>query len=169
MSGWLNVVRLFFAAALLVLLFGMFFPPYGEPRGVRYKIQCISNLKQIGTAMLIYVDDHDSRFPASDWIDAVMPHAKGNEELFTCPEVNVLKQKWGFAMNLELMGSSAKKIVDPSTKPMLFEIDALARNVVANLKARNLDRHKRQGSAGSVICRADSSTKFIRADTPLPE
>lgn len=135
---------------------------------MRYKIQCISNMKQMGTSMLIYLGDNDNRFPAADWIDAVMPYSK-NEWLFTCPEINALKQKWGFAMNVKLLGTDAKKIADPVSKPMLFETDALARNVAANLRTRNLDRHKRQGAAGSVICRADSSTKFIRADTPFPE
>lgn len=58
---------------------------------------CLSNLKQIGTGIMIYEADFDDRMPPRDaWIDATYPYTK-RLEAFHCP--NLEGSPWGYAFN----------------------------------------------------------------------
>lgn len=103
---------------------------------------CRSNLKQLGYALQIYMTDSDERLPPTGWAAELEPYIK-NEDMLTCPIVSRdRKAKFGYAMNSEVMGIDAAKVKDPAKTVVFFETDALGRGVVANLAARNRDRHK---------------------------
>lgn len=164
----INILHVVVGIALLLIAGAIIFPVVG---GHHYspKTACISNLKQVGTGTLIYMSDFDDRYPIKAWQDEIDPYVK-NRDLYSCPEItNERKAKWGYAMNYELLGREQKP-EDLSKIPLLFETDALAPNVVANIGSRSTTRHKskQDGIGGSVITFADSSTKFVKAGTPLP-
>lgn len=74
-------------------------------------------------------------------------------------------------MNLELMGKSPQSVVNPDKKPLFFEVNALALDVIANIAARSLDRHPGYSNgnkiAGSNILRVDGSAKYIPAEAKV--
>lgn len=103
---------------------------------------CMHNLKQLGFALQIYASDYDERLPATGWGDELKPFYK-NEDMLTCPIVRKDKQsEFGYAMNSAIMGLDGSNVKDPAKTVAFFETDALGRGVVANLAARNPDRHK---------------------------
>lgn len=157
-KGWLQIV----AAVICFSIAFTFFPPTTLKDGA-LKAYCISNLKQLSTAQLIYLDDHDQRFQSAAWSDPILPYTK-NPDLLTCPKFYKEKDgKYGYAMNFELVGANAKEFGDPETTPLFFEIDALAKDVVANVEAYSTTRHSRSGKPiGGVVSYLDTRTKFVK-------
>src|SRR5690349_1645535 len=66
------VVLVLTLGVLSVLLFPIFFQArIGNGRGV------VSNLKQVGLALVMYAGDYDERLPLKDtWMDATFPYCK---------------------------------------------------------------------------------------------
>lgn len=156
------------ALAIFALLAGalLLIPIYPGSKASIHKA-CISHLKQSGTMTQVYLADFDDRFPASNWADPMLPYLK-QEEIMQCPLVVKSRKKWGYAMSYKLMGIPASKVANVSEEPMFFEIDALAKDVIANVGARSLDRHQRDGhTKGSNIAHADASARFYPANRKL--
>lgn len=84
------------------------------------KTACLSNIKQLGIAVMIYLADHDDRFSmnASKLKTTLNPYLK-NDRLWTCP----LTPKAGaaYSMNARLLGKSAAQLADPANTVMLYE------------------------------------------------
>ena len=109
--------------------------PAGHSKGSAIKTACISNLKQLSTANVIYFADNDDRFPNRDsWRDAIAPHVKSDRPLI-CPII--LKKKnpqiFGYAVNRIL--SNARYPVRPEVTIHLFESNNLSRNASGDLSS----------------------------------
>lgn len=139
-------------AAMACILGFLLLPLIAQDRHPRRSV-CTSQMRQLGTSLIMYLGDNDERFPTKTWHDEIMPYAK-NVNLFSCDAV----KKWGYAFNRDLLGRDASKVPDHANFPMLFETDALAKDVVANLAARVKVRHGR----GSYICRVDSGVRLVK-------
>jgi prepilin-type processing-associated H-X9-DG protein len=150
---WHGVVALFSIA----LVAAVFFPVYAGDGRTR-PTQCLSNVKQLAVGLQIYLTDSDDRLPARGWLPEMEPYLK-NDDMLTCPLVP--HGRYGYAMNAALMGIDANTVKAPAKTPLFFETDALGRGVVANLAARNRDRHDGKGSNISYL---DSHAKFILKD-----
>ena len=114
--------RLLAASWLFFGLLTLIFTPIyaGQPSGNR-KIWCLSNIKQLGTAMAIYASDYDERYPlAASWHEELGPYTK-NEDLFHC---SVATSPWSYAMNASMAGTHEETIKDPTFKVLLFEANA---------------------------------------------
>jgi prepilin-type N-terminal cleavage/methylation domain-containing protein/prepilin-type processing-associated H-X9-DG protein len=109
-SGF-TLIELLVVIAVIVLVAGIIFPVFSKVRENGRATSCLSNLKQIGTASLMYAQDFDESFamnrlpdethipkPCNDtamdlsglegskntWKRAVMPYIK-NKQVFRCP------------------------------------------------------------------------------------
>lgn len=165
----INILHVVVGIALLLIAGAIIFPVFGGHHHSP-KIACMSNLKQLGTSTLIYMSDFDDRYPIKAWQDEIYPYAK-YDDLYSCVEiVSEKKSKWGYAMNYEVLGKEVTTPENDAKTPILFETDALAPNVVANVGSRSTTRHKskQDGIGGSNISFADTHTKFYKAGTPLP-
>lgn len=158
----LNVLHVVLLMALVLGVIG--FPLLAGGRPATYKTVCISNLKQLSTGTIIYQGDFDERLPNRDWVEATMLYTK-TTSLYTCPDVARQKGRWGYAMGYALLGKDGRKIAKPAETPMYFEVDALAKDVVTNIGARSLLRHK----TGSNVGRVDGSVKFVPRGTHLED
>ncbi len=167
-SARFNIFHVVFALALGMVLFVFFAPSfYVNDHRRSAHMQCLSNLKQLGSSIQIYLSDFDERFPHRTWVDPMEPYTK-NWSLFTCTTIALKEKKWGYAMSYKIMGVPASKIANAAQEPVFFEIDALAKDVVANIGARSLDRHPSHGrTKGSNVARADASARFFPANRKL--
>jgi prepilin-type N-terminal cleavage/methylation domain-containing protein/prepilin-type processing-associated H-X9-DG protein len=99
-----TLIELLVVIAIIAILAAILFPVFAQARERARMSACASNLRQIGHAMLMYVDDYDGTFPYSRfhapdfmshisarkgkytyvWKNAISPYLK-SIDLFACP------------------------------------------------------------------------------------
>jgi prepilin-type N-terminal cleavage/methylation domain-containing protein len=62
LSGF-TLIELLVVIAIIAILAAILFPVFARAREQARKTTCLSNLKQIGTAAMMYVQDYDETFP----------------------------------------------------------------------------------------------------------
>lgn len=65
-----TLIELLVVIAIIAILAAILFPVFAKAREAARKSQCSSNLKQIATGMLMYVQDYDETFPAAYAVQA---------------------------------------------------------------------------------------------------
>src|SRR5438093_498881 len=113
-----TLVELLLIVAILVILAAVLFPVFAQARARGRAAVCTSNLRQIVQAGLMYVSDHDERFPscylsptppyAVDPSLLLQPYLRGWAVLY-CPErrtvmPDCLDPEHGFRPNSRCMG-----------------------------------------------------------------
>lgn len=103
-----TLIELLVVIAIIAILAAILFPVFARAREQARKSACISNLKQIGTAILMYAQDYDEQIVpvatgvcpgpnAFGWGDLVQPYVK-NYKVLECPS-NVVKIQLNNAVN----------------------------------------------------------------------
>jgi prepilin-type N-terminal cleavage/methylation domain-containing protein len=59
-----TLIELLVVIAIIAILAAILFPVFARAREAARRTTCISNLKQIGTATMMYVQDYDENFPS---------------------------------------------------------------------------------------------------------
>ncbi len=103
-----TLIELLVVIAIIAILAAILFPVFARAREKAKQTSCLSNLKQIGTAAVMYVTDYDdnlfghiagTRYPQNPgdltwpwsspyymWHQQIYPYVK-NLQLFTCPSM----------------------------------------------------------------------------------
>ena len=107
-----TLIELLVVIAIIAILAAILFPVFAQAREKARQASCQSNLKQIGLAFKMYVQDYDERWPSSQpitpnsgntvgrkgsrgqdfgfdgWIsNALIPYTK-NQQIYICPSLN---------------------------------------------------------------------------------
>lgn len=95
MRGAFTLIELLVVIAIIAILAAILFPVFARAREKARQAACLSNIKQISLAMLMYVQDYDERFPfyamgsytVSPWV--FWPHQLQvyikNWDVYGCP------------------------------------------------------------------------------------
>lgn len=82
-----TLIELLVVIAIIAILAAILFPVFAQAKEAAKKASCLSNLKQMGTAALLYLGDHDDHYPQSAYSlenQLLMPGS--NDHVFTCYE-----------------------------------------------------------------------------------
>ncbi len=96
-----TLIELLVVIAIIAILAAILFPVFARAREQARKTACLSNMKQLGTALLMYTQDYDEMLPMTNydrwvgkssdwgmdlivWCDVLMPYVK-NYQIFVCP------------------------------------------------------------------------------------
>lgn len=62
-----TLIELLVVVAIIAILASLLLPVLGRAKQTAYRAQCINNLKQLGTAINMYADDHGDALPGPVW------------------------------------------------------------------------------------------------------
>ncbi len=88
-----TLIELLVVIAIIAILAAILFPVFARAREKARQTSCLSNLKQIGLAALMYAQDYDETFTGSNqncappnlaWSQLIEPYLK-NEQILICP------------------------------------------------------------------------------------
>jgi prepilin-type N-terminal cleavage/methylation domain-containing protein/prepilin-type processing-associated H-X9-DG protein len=100
-----TLIELLVVIAIIAILAAILFPVFAQARDTARQSACLSNMKQLGVALMMYGQDYDETLPSwpfkggatglfNDprfkawsyglWVDVLMPYVK-NQGVFACP------------------------------------------------------------------------------------
>lgn len=135
-----TLIELLVVMAVISVLAALLFPAFGRARESARGTSCLSNLRQIGLGLQLYVQDNGNRLPfmrdksltMTNELPAperVLAASVGNTNVFRCPSDKELFTKTGcsYSWNNLLNGQDADRLrvmgmnFDPHQIPLLFD------------------------------------------------
>lgn len=103
-----TLIELLVVIAIIAILAAILFPVFANARKKSEQAACLAHQKQIGLAVMMYVQDFDQAYPPAgegtganpNWAERVNPYVK-SLELFTCPTggiaYNYIRRSFGLS------------------------------------------------------------------------
>lgn len=102
-SKGFTLIELLVVIAIIAILAALIMPALGTAKARAWTIRCMSNLKQIGVAAHVYIQDHEDQLPQSShtgnsWVARLQPYA-GATNIYRCPKDKHLTRPYSYAIN----------------------------------------------------------------------
>jgi prepilin-type processing-associated H-X9-DG protein len=95
-------------------------PVLKEAREHAVLATCVSNMKQLCLAAMMYAQDQDEKLPTEGWPKQLEPYSK-NPAIYRCP--GAPDKEIGYAINEKVAGVKLGGLADPAETVLFFESD----------------------------------------------
>jgi len=138
-----TLIELLVVIAIIAILAAILFPVFARARAKAQQTSCLSNVKQIALAEIMYASDYNSKVCWwGCWMDSYMPYVK-NAQIFDCPSqanqpdrcsygINFMHTDmngntagvgcWGNPNKCQYMSNNLDLTVQPAEKYMLGDV-----------------------------------------------
>lgn len=150
-----TLIELLVVIAIIAILAAILFPVFARAKAKANQTRCMSNLKQLGLAMLAYATDYDTYLPAwadtetkpspesaaFTWDEALEPYMK-NQQILYCSEnpLNDGKDTRGYAMPRYVSKVSVDQPPNPVETVLLTEKGHYKFGVWSDAAMENFDQ-----------------------------
>src|SRR5271165_6318670 len=96
-SKGFTLIELLVVIAIIAILAAILFPVFAQARAKARQTVCLSNMRQMGLATMMYAQDYDERLPLAatttassylNWHNLLIPYTQ-NEQIWVCPSANL--------------------------------------------------------------------------------
>lgn len=159
-----TIVELLLVLAIVIILIGIGFPVLQRIRAQSQAAKCLSNLRQIGAGLNLYLADHGQRMPVLEGgrrsrdedvavLDTVLAEYLTDPRIFACPEDAKLARLtgtsyyWNVALNGQQLGSlNFFQLVDATSRiPILSDKEGWHRFSEKKVNILYADGHATRG------------------------
>ncbi|HVK05362.1 MAG TPA: prepilin-type N-terminal cleavage/methylation domain-containing protein [Armatimonadaceae bacterium] len=92
-----TLIELLVVIAIIAILAAILFPVFAQARSKARQTACLSNNKQLGTAMMMYAQDYDETLPMQTYVDmsqniyTIVNAYSKNQDIWVCPAMSEVK------------------------------------------------------------------------------
>jgi prepilin-type N-terminal cleavage/methylation domain-containing protein/prepilin-type processing-associated H-X9-DG protein len=146
-----TLIELLVVIAIIAILAAILFPVFAQAREKARQTACLSNSKQMGTAIMMYVQDYDERLPlgahnftnpGTRWSSLIQPYIK-NRDVFVCPSRPSVREpdptkpsRGGYGANVNIIqwqnARALAEIADSAGTFVICEASQLKTQVVSD-------------------------------------
>lgn len=142
---------------VMAIIFAIMMPALNKTKGLAQRLVCSTNLRGLGTALVIYTNDYDDKLPTPQkWCDLLISEADVAPMSFRCKGAQ--EGPCNYAMNKNLIDNNMEG--NPADMVMLFET-VPGWNQVGGPDILTTENHRGEGCN---IVFADGHTEFVRTE-----
>jgi hypothetical protein len=131
---------------IVCVLAAVLYPVFAVSHTSSHQSSCLSNVKQVTLALMMYAQDYDDRMPRWKWMDSTYSYAK-NWEIYACQVVKRDDESgYGYAFERSLVGRHTTEVKKPAEQPLVFESSLLYKNATAQIRTGLMRPGRHSGS-----------------------
>jgi len=148
----------------LPILLAILMPALNKVKHISQRVVCGTNIKGLGTAIMVYSNDYDDMPPTSEkWCDLLIAECDVSLKSFVCPDSDAVEGESCYAMNIHAAGKNLGEL--PADMVLLFEADtsqlSLGQKPWNLAGGKNMLTTQNHNGEGCNVGFVDGHTEFV--------